>query len=148
MGLLSFNASALFKRSSSFFASSDSPFPSARRRSSFLVTSCSLGKNSFNGGSSSLTMTGSPDITLKISMKSPFCSFTSLSKASTLSSFRSAMMTCCIMSRQSASRNICSVRHNPIPLAPSSRACLASSGVSELAHTCNLANLSAIFRNS
>ena len=41
----------------------------------------------------------------------------------------------CTTGSRSSSMNMCSVRHKPIPLAPSSRALRASSGVSALAHT-------------
>ena len=44
---------------------------------------------------------------------------------------------------RSASKNMCSVRQSPMPSAPSSRAFLASRGVSALVRTLRRRNLSA-----
>ena len=80
-------------------------------------------------------MTGYPSIALKIPTKSSFCITFSLSSAATRSSRDSATTSRCITGRRSVAMNMCSVRQRPMPLAPNSRARLASSGVSALAQT-------------
>ena len=101
---------------------------------SFIVSS-SWGKNSCNGGSNNLILTGLSPITLYISTKSCCCIGSSLSKASTLSFTvfdKIIFLTAGILS---SSKNICSVLQSPIPSAPKSTAALASLGLSALVLT-------------
>ena len=57
------------------------------------------------------------------------------------------MIICCTIGNRSGCMNMCSVRHRPIPSAPSSRALRASSGVSAFAQTSRRRSLSAQERN-
>ena len=79
-------------------------------------------------------MTGSPSIASRISSKSSRCSGSSAASAASCSSSSSARIRCSTSSRRSP-RNMCSVRHSPMPWAPNRRARAASSGVSALART-------------
>ena len=79
-------------------------------------------------------VTGRPSIASSSSMKSCRCSGSSASSAAARSSAVSARMTRSISERRSP-RNMCSVRHSPMPWAPRRRARAASSAVSALART-------------
>ena len=105
----------------------------ARMRSS--VASSSGGRNSCSGGSSSRIVTGSPAMASKMPSKSCCCIGRIRSSAARRPSSESAMIISRITGSRSSAMNMCSVRHRPIPWAPSSRALAASSGVSALACT-------------
>ena len=124
MGLTSFIFSIFFPR-----APGDTFIFSAR----FFISTEELGRNSCKGGSSNRTVTGNPSITLKISVKSPRCMGSSFFSASSWVFPSPAMIIFRTRKMRSSSKNICSVRHNPIPCAPKSRAIKASCGVSALA---------------
>jgi len=100
------------------------------------------GRNSCNGGSSNLIVTGRPSISCRISTKSFRCNGNNAANAASRCSAVSARMSRSINDRRSP-RNMCSVRHNPIPCAPSFRARFASSGVSAFARTPNRRRASA-----
>ena len=70
--------------------------------------------------------------------KSSFCTWRSSSRAAVSSSGVSAKIMRRTTGKRSGARNMCSVRHKPIPSAPSSRAFFASSPVSALARTASL----------
>ena len=111
-------------------------------------SSSTFGRNSCSGGSSRRIVTGKPAISRKMPTKSPRCSGSSLSRAFSRAPVPSAR----IISRMAASRlspkNMCSVRHKPIPSAPIERATRASCGVSAFARTVNLRCSSAHFISS
>ena len=92
------------------------------------------GRNSCSGGSISRIVTGSPSIASKISVKSWRWSGSRASSAARWSLSSSATISLSTSSRRSP-RNMCSVRHSPMPCAPNRRARAASSGVSALART-------------
>ena len=78
------------------------------------------GRNSCNGGSSSRMVTGSPSIASKMPSKSARCSLRAAPRARRVSSAASAArMNRCTIGRRSP-RNMCSVRHRPMPSAPNS----------------------------
>ena len=104
----------------------------------FTSRSSTRGKNSCNGGSSKRTVTGRPDISRKIAAKSSFCTLRSSSRAAVSSSGVSAKIMRRTTGKRSGAKNMCSVRHKPIPSAPSSRAFFASSPVSAFARTASL----------
>ena len=113
---------------------------------SLLTISCwyvFFGRNSWRGGSSKRTVTGRPSIALKIPKKSSRCIGSSLLRAA----LRPFSLSARIISRmdviRSPSKNICSVRHSPMPTAPKPRAVLASFGVSAFVRTFKRAYLSA-----
>ena len=112
-----------------------------------LISLFDLGKNSCNGGSNNLTVTGRPYIILNISIKSFFWWGKSFSKALALSSWVFDKIISLTDKILSSSKNICSVLHRPIPSAPKSLAVLVSSGVSELVLIFNFLILSAQFIN-
>ena len=102
----------------------------------FSSRSCSrLGRNSCRGGSSSLIVTSSPSITLRISLKSFFCIGISCSRNFFRSSTLSARIILCIMLRRSGALNILSVLSRPMPSAPNSLALFAFTASSALALT-------------
>ncbi len=78
-------------------------------------------------------MTGSRSISSRISMKSLCWLSRSSCSASVSCSAVLAKIILRIIGSRCSSRNICSVRHSPIPSAPLSRATLASVAVSALA---------------
>ena len=80
-------------------------------------------------------MTGSPDISFNSATKSFFCTLRSSSKAAASSAGELARIIRRTTGNLSGARNMCSVRHSPIPSAPSSRAFFASSLVSAFART-------------
>ena len=88
-------------------------------------------------------MTGKPSITLNNSRMSSRWNSNNMSKYLRRSSLVSDKIIPRILSMRSAAKNICSVRHRPIPSAPSSLALAASSGVSAFALTLSLRCLSA-----
>ena len=110
--------------------SSGSRLPRASRTSS----SSTSGRNSCNGGSSRRMVTGRPSIASKMPSKSARCSFSSSASASSSSTGPSARMNRCTSGNRSP-RNMCSVRHSPIPSAPNRRATCASCGRSALVRT-------------
>ena len=94
------------------------------------------GRNSCSGGSSSRTVTGSPliaredpDEVLALQRQQRVVGLLLLLRRSRR---RSSVRTA---TTRSSPRNMCSVRHRPIPSAPRSRAFVAWSGVSALART-------------
>ena len=109
------------------------PTPAASATSA-KSASC-VGRNSCNGGSSRRMVTGSPAITSKMPIKSLRCSGSSLSSAARRPRSSSARIIWRTAVMRLASKNICSVRHRPMPSAPKSRAVCASKGVSALART-------------
>ena len=82
------------------------------------ASSVRSGRNSCSGGSSSRMFTGSPSIASSSSVKSLRCNGNSASSAASRSSAVPARMTRSISDRRSP-RNMCSVRHSPMPWAPS-----------------------------
>ena len=79
-------------------------------------------------------MTGRPSIASRISSKSDRCtSSSSASAARSASGVSARIMRCTTGSR--SPRNMCSVRHRPMPSAPNSRARAASGPLSALART-------------
>ena len=110
---------------------------------SFLMSSSSVGTNSWSGGSRKRIVTGLPSSASYSFSKSPCCSGRILASAASLSSSVSEQ----IISRNASilfpSKNICSVRQSPIPSAPSSRAFTASCGVSAFVRTFIVLYLSA-----
>ena len=102
----------------------------------FLISSSfTCGRNSCSGGSSRRTVTGRPDISFSSAAKSFFCTLRSSSRAAVSSAGVEARIILRTTGRRSGARNMCSVRHSPMPWAPSSRAFFASSSVSALART-------------
>ena len=100
----------------------------------------SVGTNSCRGGSSRRMVTGRPFIALVDGLKVALLDrlefgkrlFTLLRGLETIIS-RIALM-------RSASKNICSVRHRPMPCAPKAKACAASFGVSAFVRTSRARN--------
>ncbi len=79
------------------------------------------GRNSCSGGSSRRTVTGRPSIASRMPTKSDSCSFAQLlERGSLLGRASSARIMRCTIGRRSP-RNMCSVRHRPMPSAPNSR---------------------------
>ena len=115
--------------------------PSWRATSAWPASSC--GRNSCSGGSSRRIVTGRPSIASKMPMKSCFWNGSSSARAF----FRPASSSARIIFRMAtirwSSKNMCSVRHRPIPSAPNERALTASSGVSALVRTLSVRTLSA-----
>ena len=110
---------------------------------SFAISFSSIGTNSCNGGSRNLIVTGHPSRASYNATKSDCWYGRILSRASSLSSTVSAQIISLKVAILLSSKNICSVRHRPIPSAPSSLAFLASWGVSALVLTESLLYLSA-----
>ena len=102
-----------------------------------------FGKNSCNGGSNNLIVTGKPLIIEKISLKSFFWNGKILFNASHRSSLDLDNIICLTYKILSSSKNICSVLHKPIPSAPNSLATFVSRGVSAFVLTFILLVLSA-----
>ena len=96
------------------------------------------GRNSCSGGSSRRTVTGSPSIASRTSSKSARWTSSSSASASFSSSGVDARIILRTTGRRSGARNMCSVRHSPMPSAPRRRALAASSPVSALARTPSL----------
>ena len=103
------------------------------------------GTNSCRGGSSRRMVTPRPSIASNIPSKSPRCMGNSLSSAwrRPSSSFDRIISRMALI--RSPSKNMCSVRHNPIPFAPNLRATAASRGVSALVRTSTRVYFSAKF---
>ena len=99
------------------------------------MSSSSVGTNSCRGGSKKRIVTGYPLQALNNPSKSFCCIGKILSSAFSLSSKVSAQIISLKAAIRSASKNICSVRHKPIPCAPNSMALAASFGVSALVRT-------------
>ncbi len=98
------------------------------------ASSVRSGRNSWSGGSSSRIVTGSPSIAVRMPMKSSRCSGSRAASAfSRVVSSRARIIASTSALR--SPRNMCSVRHRPMPWAPRARARAASSGVSALART-------------
>ena len=112
--------------SSSFSSSSRSSVHSIRARSTCAARSGRSGRNSCSGGSSSRIVTGNPFIASNRPSKSSCCSGSSSASASLRASASSAMIIRRIFGWRSSAMNMCSVRHRPMPSAPSSRALSAS----------------------
>ena len=94
------------------------------------MSASSVGRNSCSGGSRRRIVMGLSSITSYMPLKSSFCIGRSSARYFSLVSLSFER----IMRRTdgilSSSKNICSVRHRPIPSAPNSRACFASLGES------------------
>ena len=86
-------------------------------------------RNSCSGGSSRRIVTGRPAIASNRPSKSSCWSGSSSASASRRSSSSSAMIIARIFGWRSSAMNMCSVRHRPMPSAPSSRAFFAPSRV-------------------
>ena len=80
-------------------------------------------------------MTGRPSMAARMARKSSFWTRRSSSRASVSSSGVWARIMRRTTGRRSSPRNMCSVRHRPMPSAPSVRALAASSPVSALVRT-------------
>ena len=102
-------------------------------------------KNSCSGGSRSRIVVGFPSMTLKISLKSSRWNGSNSMIAFRRSDSFSAKIIFRIIIILLASKNICSVRHNPIPSAPNVIACCASFGLSAFVLTFSVRTLSAHF---
>ncbi len=103
------------------------------------------GRNSCSGGSRSRIVTGKPPMILNSARKSLRCIGRSLASAARRAASSSARIISRMARMRSSSKNICSVRHRPMPSAPNLIAARASAGVSALARTFNLRNSSAHF---
>ena len=121
IGFSSCNSSICWTKSSTF--SNPSSLADAT------VTSDAFGKNSWSGGSSNRTVTGLPSIARMISVKSDRWNAWSLDNPSSRRIHRRTT------GKRSGAKNICSVRHRPIPCAPSSAALAASGPESAFAMT-------------
>ena len=97
---------------------------------------CRSGRNSCSGGSISRIVTGSPSIASRIPRKSSRCSGSSSASAASCRP-RPRRRSGSPRAARRSPRNMCSVRHSPMPSAPNRRARAASSGVSALARTCS-----------
>ncbi len=108
--------------------------PAASATATFIDSSVKPGRNSCRGGSIRRMVTGSPSIASRIATKSSRCSGMRASRALCCPLASEARIRCSTSSRRSP-RNMCSVRHSPMPSAPKRRARVASAGVSALART-------------
>ena len=106
-------------------------------------TTSSWGKNSCRGGSSRRMVTGRPSIALNSPTKSFFWNGKSFLRADRRCTSSAARIIWRMMSMRSPSKNICSVRHRPMPSAPKATACFAIAGVSALVRTLRVRCLSA-----
>ena len=95
----------------------------------------SVGKNSCKGGSNRRMHTGNPRMIRNNSMKSARCIGNKRSKTERRSCAASAKIISRITVNRSTSKNMCSVRHSPMPCASKLRAVCASRGVSAFART-------------
>jgi pyruvate, orthophosphate dikinase len=98
---------------------------------SLMICSCrssSLGRNSCSGGSIRRIITGRPVMASNRPSKSLRWNGSSSSRAAVRSSLVLAMIMRCTIGRRLCSKNMCSVRHRPIPWAPNARARCASRG--------------------
>ena len=116
--------------------------PVASATATATARSSSDGRNSCSGGSISRIVTGSPDIASKISTKSSRCSGSSASRAACRSSGSCARISRSTSSRRSP-RNMCSVRHRPMPSAPNRRARAESGPLSAFVRTLSRRAMSA-----
>ena len=103
-----------------------------------ISSSSTRGKNSCSGGSSSRMVTGRPLIARKMATKSCFCTSRNSSSAAVSVAGVSAKIMRRTTGKRSGAKNMCSVRHRPMPSAPNSRAAVASAAVSALARTASL----------
>ena len=127
---------------SSFRSRSSGARPAALVADIRVATSAGSERNSCKGGSSRRIVTGRPSIASKTPMKSARCRGSSAASAAVRSGTVSARTSRSTNPRRSP-RNMCSVRHRPMPCAPYRRARAASSGVSALASTPSLRRSSA-----
>src|ERR1022692_1098969 len=98
--------------------------------------SCSrLGRNSCSGGSSVRMSTGEPSMAVNNPTKSLRCMGSSFASALRRVFSSRARIMACMCAMRSSAKNMCSVRHRPMPSAPNLRAALASRGMSALART-------------
>ena len=107
------------------------------------ISSSPCGRNSCSGGSSRRMVTGRPAMISNSSTKSARCIGSSLASAARRDFSSSARIISRTAWMRSSSKNMCSVRHSPMPSAPKRTAALASAGVSALARTPSLRTLSA-----
>ena len=107
--------------------------PASRASSS--CWACSCGTNSCSGGSSRRTVTGRPSIAVKMPTKSSRWKGSSLASADSRWGRSEARIIWRTALMRSPSKNMCSVRHRPMPTAPKSRARRASAGVSAFVRT-------------
>ena len=115
--------------------------PIACATSAISLSPC--GRNSCSGGSSRRIVTGRPLMISNSSTKSARCIGNSLATAARRDFSSSARIISRTAWMRSSSKNICSVRHSPMPSAPNLTATRASAGVSALARTPSLRTLSA-----
>ena len=90
-------------------------------------------------------VTAYPSIALKTPAKSARCMGSSFLSAIRRSFSLLARIMACMCGMRSSAKNMCSVRHSPIPSAPKVRAWIASRGISAFARTFSLRNGSAHF---
>ena len=83
-------------------------------------------------------VTGRPSMTRKMLSKSPRCMGRMRASAARRSASESERIICRTAMMRSGSKNMCSVRHRPMPSAPKARAVFASIGVSALVRTCRV----------
>ena len=102
---------------------------------SLMASSSVSGRNSWSGGSSSRMVTGRPSMASRISSKSARWATRRASRAASSSAGVEARIIRRTMGSRSSARNMCSVRHRPIPSAPCRRALAASGPLSALART-------------
>ena len=93
------------------------------------------GRNSCRGGSNRRMQTGRPCMMLNNCTKSARCIGNRRDRAAARSCGVPAKIISRITTRRSSSKNMCSVRHKPMPCASNCRAVMASAGVSALART-------------
>ena len=109
-------------------------WPRESAMASLTESSVRSGRNSWSGGSMSRIVTGSPSIASKIRVKSSRWSGSSSARAASCPASSSATIRFSTSWRRSP-RNMCSVRHRPMPWAPKRRARAASSAVSAFVRT-------------
>ncbi len=109
-----------------------------------LISLSPCGRNSCSGGSSRRMVTGRPSIARKIPLEVVALHGEQLGLGDGAAAWRSpARIISRTASMRSPSKNMCSVRHRPIPSAPNLRATAESCGVSALVRTLRVRNLSA-----
>ena len=139
--------SCMRRTSTSMASSAGSRVPVALPTATFVSSSMRAGMNSWSGGSMRRTVMALPSMTSSISRKSCFWSFSSSLNAAWRSSESGAERIARSTSGRRSPRNMCSVRHRPMPSAPKAMARLESRGVSALARTCRRRTLSAWARS-
>ena len=134
MGLTSCNCSTRFSSVCSSFSLGDLGLVASSLAISTMRSS-RRGRNSCSGGSRVRMVTGNPSMARKTPTKSARCMGSSFFSAARRSFSLLARIMARMCGRRSSAKNMCSVRHSPMPSAPNARACRASRGMSALART-------------